>query len=243
MVEVLGAKTKQFGASAIDALNDTNVQTSLLGGAATAAATFMLSGAVTKDEIKKVFDDIVDMSMFTPLTAAINSLLPHAAIQGAAVVTTMLSSLQIGEKITDMLVGDDCFTSDGKLKDECKLRIAAFAGLIGAGCIYVTPYIQDAISGKLNINAGGLIGKIDDADKFTSILIKLAAIYIGGGLIYAAYGRFKVADTNKDDKCTEAEYEAWLNDQTGIGKLFAPVCTFVKPFLAVLPGFDKEVSA
>jgi hypothetical protein len=237
MVEVFGARTTAALNKTTTALNDTQVQTSLISGALSAVTAYMVSGATTKTQIKAVFDDIIDMSLFTPLSTAITAVMPNAAIQGSVIVTSALAGLGVGEKITDAVLTDDMFDSDGKLKEAHKMKVALIAGAVGAGCVYVTPYIKDILAGK---DIGFSVGdKLDDADKVTAILLKLIAAYVIGGIAYAVYGRFKVADANEDGKCTAVEYESWLNGLDGIGGIFKPVITFMKPVLSAVPGFDE----
>jgi hypothetical protein len=243
MVEVLGTKSTAFASKAKDALNDTNVQTSLIGAAIAGATTFMLSGAVTKQRIMAVFDDIVDMSLFTPLSSAISAAIPNAAVQGTMVTSTLLAGLGIGEKITDMVMAADLFETNEKgeevLRGDAKMKVALLAGAVAGLCVYITPYIKDAIEGKLKLPDLAAGNYLNNADNVTSLLIKFCGIYLISGIAYAIFGRYSLADANADKKCTEAEYEAWLNELDGIGAIFKPVITFVKPFMGVI-GFDHE---
>lgn len=242
MVEVVGKRTALAAGKAAELLNDTNVQTSLIGALIGGASTFIVSGAATKDAIKDVFDDIVDMSLFTPVGNAINAVMPNAAIQGTMVATAMLSGLSIGERITDLVIKDDMFDETGHLKTDKRMLVAGIAAAISGACVYAAPKIADIVSGKKNLSASmpniKLGDALNDADKVTKILLTAAAGYLGIGGAIAYYGRLAVADANGDGKCTQGEYEAWMNGLDGALGIFKPVVTMFKPIVSAVPGFE-----
>lgn len=239
MVEVFTPRVKGAAGKAADVLNDTNIQTGLIGAAIAGATTFLVSGAATKERIKAVFDDIVDMSLLTPVGTMISTYMPNAAVQGTMVATSLLSGLGIGERLTDIILNDDMFDGEGNLKPESKMMVAAAAAAVAGLCVYITPKIQDALKGQntVSLNATKFL---NDADNVTGILIKVVGLYLVAGLAYALYGRFSVADANSDGKCTQAEFEDWMDGIEGLPGMLKPAVIFFKPFLAAVPGFDRE---
>lgn len=241
MVEVIGKRSAQVANKAAELLNDTDVQTSLIGAAIAGVTAITLSGAATREQIRDVFDDIVDMSLFTPVGNAISALIPNGAIQGTMIASSLLAGLGIGEKITNVVLSDDKFDETGHLKKEYQFMVTAAAALISGACVYLASKIPDLLSGEKKLfDLGGfnLRNHLDDADTITGILIKAIMAYAAATAVYAYYGRLVVADANSDGKCTQQEYEAWVESLSGISGILKPGVTFFKPFVSAVPGFD-----